>query len=160
MVLSGRAKRESGISLETLTTNASLLNKANSDVFRKDSKHRNNNKKSIDSRINGNNILQGPNRRELYYKDEVGNIIIAADKKFNAEEPKGVVSDKRKVQYLKTSHAENIQSENLNKANSSEIYKNINLNNQCSYVDKSSFKKKTGRPVQSRRVKKSRPQRG
>mmetsp|Transcript_33094 Transcript_33094/g.38007 ORF Transcript_33094/g.38007 Transcript_33094/m.38007 type:complete len:121 (-) Transcript_33094:2257-2619(-) len=94
-------------------------------MFTNDSKKRGITKKSLDSRINGQNAAQVPSKKPFYFKDDGGNIVVMNDAKSSKFERCSTHTyHKRRIQNFRNSNFENCQSENVtSKANHSEMRK-------------------------------------
>lgn len=111
--------------------------------------------KSLDTRINGQNILQISKQKSFYYKDEEGNVVILSDdKKSHVGRGQTRASNKHKITNLRNNGVDNKGVENTNKINTSDFYYNMKTDNQSNPTEKQLFRRKTTRPVKSRRLKK------
>lgn len=118
-------------------------------------------KKSLDTRINGQNILQVSKQKSFYYKDDEGKIIVINDEKtIQQQKSNKRISEKKKFQNLRNNQLQNKGSENLSKINNSDLYYHLNPENQYGASESRLFRRKTTRPVKSRGLKNSRPFRG
>lgn len=136
----------------TITKNHSAVQK---NGFRR----RNDGKKSLDSRINGQNVLQASKKISGYYmKDEAGNIVVMSDHKNrindrSAVAPSEVLKTKSNLFGTKETVSSKI-------TNQSDLYNNLDNPNQYTGPEnKPLIKNKTSRPLKTRKFKKNRTNR-
>lgn len=134
------------------------IKKTNSAVYKHNSRKRQDGKKSLDSRINGQNILQMGKKSSFYYKDEAGNIVIMSDSKSRLNDRSALVPSD--VNNVRGKLFDSKDSQAANKINRSELYSNKARNTKNDVVDKPYLKRKTSRPIKSRRFTRARPTRG
>lgn len=132
------------------------LKKISTDAYANDSKKRGSIKKSLDSRINGQNILQISNKKMFNQKSEIENIVTMNDSKLNnAERAPTQQMQKRRSTNMRNNQFENCISDNANsKINYSDMYSNYNFSKPITSNDKRVARKRTTRPLKNRKFKK------
>lgn len=135
------------------------ITKNNSTVHKNGFRRRNDGKQSLDSRINGQNVLQVSKKISGYYmKDEAGNIVVMSDHKNRINDRSAVApSEVHKTKSNLFGSKERVSSKN---ANQSDLYNNFDKPNQYTGPENKPFgKNKTSRPVKTRKFKKNRTNR-
>lgn len=131
------------------------LKKASSAAYN-NSKQRAGNKYSIDTRINGHNILQATKKTSFFQKEESGKILINPENRLKIQNRcESQIIDKKKSSKMKSNVLETQDIENTNKINSSDLNINRGPKNQKGNFDRPLFRKKSSKQTKSRRTKKT-----
>jgi hypothetical protein len=129
------------------------VTKNNSNVYRNGLKRRNDVKKSLDSRINGQNILQVSKKISgFYYKDDGVQIVITSDSKNKINDKSAAVhSEVLKTKSNLFGSKEVISNK---KAHQNDLYNNYDKTNKYSGLEnKPLVRNKTTRPLKARKFK-------
>ena len=128
------------------------ITKNNSTVYKNGFRKRNDGKKSLDSRINGQNILQASKKISgFYFKDEAGNIVVMSDQKNKVNDRSAVVPSE--VLKTKSNLFGTKDGVSSNKTNQSNLY-NMDKTNQCTGPENRHLaRNKTSRPIKTRKFK-------